>query len=706
MSHESLALSIPKRGLQCFGTEFQYSPSKDSSQNSAKNMSDKRPLAADSFFEKFPIPDDGRTIRLVYIEAESPDDKLRLRVERYEINSSSTPHYVALSYFWGDPSARRAVLCNGIIIQVAENLYGALQRLRTTTTTTTSINGSSSINGTAANSKFRGPFWIDALCIDLSNEREKTSQVQLMGPIYSKAELVLVWLGEEDQDDIEELFDALENGIDVGDNTQLSKLNTLQGMFKEVLDPRVPAHENLLASVLGDTLPLLLDMMPGQIPIGEPSREEQRACGKILQLLHNLTRRPWFTRIWVVQEILLSRKAILMCGPHQIPWHSFCIGEKYILRTCQVDDPEQDGTLEGDKKYRLIADIAAIPIMTKSIRLQYAAKTLGTLLPYFRKCKSSDPRDKVFGMLAIASSTADLVADYGMGVVEVYAQATKKIIQENGSLAILSHTDRGPRMKNLPSWVPDWSVPLQPSRVARLQEMEELQYSASGDVKTDLCLGETLSKLVLNGLLIDSVDSILISDGSDEQLQPELRRILVRNGSNITAGEFKSVFESVSWVMRQVTQARGLSGIYRSTWEPIELAWLCTISAGNIPQEYKYTEDENEKSMLEYLSIRKPVDIEELYFQANKAIERFMSEAEIQMQGKHVVRTQTGYFALVPADTRKGDKLVVLKGGPMPFVLRPAGKEFMLLGDCYIHGAMKGEAVSGEVPAWQSFTLI
>jgi hypothetical protein len=42
--------------------------------------------------------------------------------------------------------------------------------------------------------------WIDALCIDQSNDEERGQQVQQMGSIYSKAERVFIWLGEATYD--------------------------------------------------------------------------------------------------------------------------------------------------------------------------------------------------------------------------------------------------------------------------------------------------------------------------------------------------------------------------------------------------------------------------------------------------------------------------------------------------------------------------
>lgn len=56
-----------------------------------------------------------------------------------------------------------------------------------------------------------------------------------------------------------------------------------------------------------------------------------------------------------------------------------------------------------------------------------------------------------------------------------------------------------------------------------------------------------------------------------------------------------------------------------------------------------------------------------------------------------VAWTKQGYLALVPEETEAGDFVALLKGGRMPFVLRPGKGGFRLLGPAYIHGIMDGE---------------
>ena len=88
--------------------------------------------------------------------------------------------YEALSYTWGDPKTTHAILFEGKAFPVTANLHSALQHLR-------------------LKEKPRH-VWIDALCIDQLNNKEKSAQVQLMGDIYRRASRVLAWLGKAEDD--------------------------------------------------------------------------------------------------------------------------------------------------------------------------------------------------------------------------------------------------------------------------------------------------------------------------------------------------------------------------------------------------------------------------------------------------------------------------------------------------------------------------
>ena len=48
----------------------------------------------------------------------------------------------------------------------------------------------------------------------------------------------------------------------------------------------------------------------------------------------------------------------------------------------------------------------------------------------------------------------------------------------------------------------------------------------------------------------------------------------------------------------------------------------------------------------------------------------------------------------MPKEARLGDKIVVIKGGQVPLLLRPQQGSFRLVGECYVHGIMDGEAAA------------
>ncbi|WAO86310.1 HET domain-containing protein [Fusarium falciforme] len=88
----------------------------------------------------------------------------------------SDPSYETLSYVWGDQSNTRQITCDGSPRTITESLYLALSRLRLRDRPRT--------------------VWIDQLCIDQTNDVEKSPQVSVMRDIYRKASRGLIWLGE------------------------------------------------------------------------------------------------------------------------------------------------------------------------------------------------------------------------------------------------------------------------------------------------------------------------------------------------------------------------------------------------------------------------------------------------------------------------------------------------------------------------------
>jgi hypothetical protein len=68
--------------------------------------------------------------------------------------------------------------------------------------------------------------------------------------------------------------------------------------------------------------------------------------------------------------------------------------------------------------------------------------------------------------------------------------------------------------------------------------------------------------------------------------------------------------------------------------------------------------------------------------------------------------TRDGYFGLAPPSTEKGDGIFVLRGGRVPFVLRKlGGGKYRIVGECYVHGIMHGEALRRDGFAWEKIGI-
>lgn len=113
--------------------------------------------------------------------AQTYEDELRVELIEYDVQScDDRAHpYEALSYCWETLDKPREVLLSGRTLAITENLHAALVQLR--------------------HRAFERVLWIDAICIDQSNDREKEIQILMMGEIFAKARSVLVWLGPADE---------------------------------------------------------------------------------------------------------------------------------------------------------------------------------------------------------------------------------------------------------------------------------------------------------------------------------------------------------------------------------------------------------------------------------------------------------------------------------------------------------------------------
>ncbi|KAK3375043.1 heterokaryon incompatibility protein-domain-containing protein [Podospora didyma] len=147
-------------------------------------------------------------------------------------------------------------------------------------------------NADAALRRIRRPsvvrnLWVDAICIDQRNNREKDSQWPLMRNIYEQAEQVCVWLGEMTDaspicvcDIKSRVAKEYKPWVDKFNNTVMANLMSPTGVFTN-------GFNGIAAEFTAG--------LTYEVEIGE---------------LRELLSRPWCTRVWVMQEVIGIERAI------------------------------------------------------------------------------------------------------------------------------------------------------------------------------------------------------------------------------------------------------------------------------------------------------------------------------------------------------------------------------------------------------------
>lgn len=115
--------------------------------------------------------------------ASSLDEEINCELVAVGVEDKAIASYEALSYTWGTEKFSCNIFIFNSLVKVTQNLYEALRHLR--------------------DKKEKRALWVDALCINQQDVKERSSQVLLMGRIYSAVRRVVIWLGTEQDGDLQ-----------------------------------------------------------------------------------------------------------------------------------------------------------------------------------------------------------------------------------------------------------------------------------------------------------------------------------------------------------------------------------------------------------------------------------------------------------------------------------------------------------------------
>jgi hypothetical protein len=277
--------------------------------------------------------------------------------------------YAALSYTWGGNYRPCKIMINGSEMRVTKNAYLALRDLR-------------------YREKDR-ILWIDALCINQDDHKERGQQVQQMGSIYTEAERVLIWLGESsfDTDYVMHHMKKLEKeSIKHPSNDRKLSDKEWVDIWSEVVN----------------------DLDTDEIAL-------------LVEGVWSLLRRHWFKRVWIIQETANARVAEIICGGKSVPASIF-------VRTISLLD------ITPDPHCQPILDVMPGHLQHRSWWTE--KPSLYTMLDKFRNSEATDPRDNIYSLLGISSDASDtslLKTNYEKSLQDVIFDTTSFLLDFNQS---------------------------------------------------------------------------------------------------------------------------------------------------------------------------------------------------------------------------------------------------------------------------------
>lgn len=288
------------------------------------------------------------------------------------ISLSHRPNYEALSYCWGDPEPSCAVLIEGQLVYIPKNLHNALRDLRLQT-------------GVRV-------IWADGLSIDQSNNIEKAQQILLMRQIYCQASKVLVFLGEfEDTREtsaILQLIRKLANGYKMVDTRWGPRWDSQS----YPVCPELSSHPELNTADL-------------ELPVADSDD---------WNMLRTFLSKPWFERVWVIQELSLSQFAEVIVGGSTLVWQN-------LADACYVLDESGLSSLMLGAKHR---NVNCMDVFRWSLAQGLELDPL-RLAEHARSFETTDARDRIYGLLGIIEKAhPKYVVDYNLSTADVYTGFT------------------------------------------------------------------------------------------------------------------------------------------------------------------------------------------------------------------------------------------------------------------------------------------
>jgi hypothetical protein len=584
--------------------------------------------------------------------------------------SNSEP-YEALSYVWGSPETTCSLYCkNSTNLLITPNLRSALLALRLPDAPRV--------------------LWVDAICIDQNNTAEQSSQVSLMRRIYIGAKRTVVYLGDKADDSefaalfLSLLVEKVDGGVLAELAKDINKKDKIMDLFQDA------------ARQLGSTWEELFKPLPPK---------------KTLRAIVNLLARPWFQRVWVIQEFAVSKNVQMLVGMDEIELTSFVLAFGYAFPVAQVTWHEFGEPSTLRRFTRGLSQILQMHDLSQGIQNEGGEKyyRLTVLLSKCREAQATKGCDKIYALLGLSREAQNYVPNYSFSDKLAFTMFAAECIERGGTDAedlLYEACVSDEREEGIPSWVPDWRC---------LPKRRNLGHSFTGSPVTFFHAGiattpsdpsyrnsylkREVVKVVTKGILLHTVVFLGPAQAADD-------------GSNLHLEHLVNVLQSMQGTRLGCT----LTNEPYPTGENIDEVLARVLEAGQPRDADQYLNSARESQTVRDIQLELLIadydhtanhypltlaEIRRLY----KEEPQGLRNAARAIAGRVYGLTDQGYAGLFPSNTRSGDRICILQGFRVPFVLRRGSEGcWILVGDAYVHGMMQGEMV-GDGSCFQEIKI-
>lgn len=415
---------------------------------------------------------------------------------------------------------------------------------------------------------------------------------------------------------------------------------------------------------------------------------------------------PIWARVWTMQELSHAPHVVLVAGPYQLDWEVVTgfLGEKPYA------DAFHALYGHGDKAKALESHFGGSQKVDHQRRIMEAGhkSKLLDVLARFQSNRATDPRDRIYGLLGLATDQHSIVVDYKKSPAQVFQGATLSLIEDARNLDILcqttwttsnalTHSRLGRGVSGLPTWVLDFSREVVYNEHLQILFSQREIYKA-GKPNIDVpCKVVDNRFLQLQALILGRVKCDVVLEGT---------RALWNHDNEFAPQNWLAESEIKTEITDKKEQYKGTGeAAFRAYWRtllmdcaayPITRLTNDEVLAGDAAfkaiLQYTVEQDRFDKSQGRSGSLEDE-DLTQHWDQLPQSMRRMWRR---NYEFWTFAVTENGLYTMIQ-NAKAGDVIACVEGAKVPLILRPQGayegkKMYELIGTAYVHGFMDGKA--------------